>query len=88
MDSSGLMTGDGTATNAAAAAAADNYTGTSPTTVSAEKNGILTAMFSSCSPDPRGSVHRAWGISLLFVVVYFVLAIFESKCSASLSMVP
>jgi hypothetical protein len=44
-----------------------------------EKNGILSAVFTSCSPDPRGSVHRAWGISLLFVVLYFVLSIFERK---------
>mmetsp|Transcript_27047 Transcript_27047/g.47769 ORF Transcript_27047/g.47769 Transcript_27047/m.47769 type:complete len:197 (-) Transcript_27047:243-833(-) len=42
-----------------------------------EKSGILSAMFTSCAPDPRGSVHRAWGISLLFVVLYFVLSIFE-----------
>lgn len=40
-------------------------------------NGILHKVFSSCAPDPRGSVHRAWGISLLFVVVYFSLSIFE-----------
>ena len=43
------------------------------------KNGILHKMFASCAPDPRGSVHRAWGISLLFVVLYFSLSIFESK---------
>ena len=36
-------------------------------------------IFSSCAPDPRGSVHRAWGISLLFVVVYFALAVIESE---------
>ena len=42
-------------------------------------DGILDKMFRSCAPDPRGSVHRAWGISLLFVVVYFALSIFESK---------
>jgi len=42
-----------------------------------KKNNILTKLFSSCSPDPRGSVHRAWGISLLFVVMYFALSIFE-----------
>eukprot|EP00339_Tiarina_fusa_P019536 CAMPEP_0117042068 /NCGR_PEP_ID=MMETSP0472-20121206/29326_1 /TAXON_ID=693140 ORGANISM="Tiarina fusus, Strain LIS" /NCGR_SAMPLE_ID=MMETSP0472 /ASSEMBLY_ACC=CAM_ASM_000603 /LENGTH=183 /DNA_ID=CAMNT_0004753223 /DNA_START=64 /DNA_END=615 /DNA_ORIENTATION=+ len=41
------------------------------------KGGILGKLFSSCAPDPRGSVHRAWGISLLFVVLYFVLAIIE-----------
>lgn len=45
-----------------------------------EKNGFLSALFSSCSPDPRGSVHRAWGISLLFVVLYFIMSIFERKC--------
>lgn len=42
-------------------------------------NSILNKLFSECSPDPRGSVHRAWGISLLFVVMYFALSIFESK---------
>ncbi|KAG7344455.1 hypothetical protein IV203_022463 [Nitzschia inconspicua] len=42
-----------------------------------EKNGILSIMFTSCAPDPRGSVHRAWGISLLFIVLYFILSIFE-----------
>lgn len=47
--------------------------------VTPEKNGVLSVMFTSCAPDPRGSVHRAWGISLLFVVLYFILSIFESK---------
>mmetsp|Transcript_27500 Transcript_27500/g.64494 ORF Transcript_27500/g.64494 Transcript_27500/m.64494 type:complete len:193 (+) Transcript_27500:327-905(+) len=42
-----------------------------------QKYGILNKLFASCAPDPRGSVHRAWGISLLFVVLYFVLSIFE-----------
>ena len=44
-----------------------------------KNNGILDKIFLSCAPDPKGSVHRAWGISLLFVVVYFSLSIFESK---------
>mmetsp|Transcript_18325 Transcript_18325/g.45397 ORF Transcript_18325/g.45397 Transcript_18325/m.45397 type:complete len:172 (-) Transcript_18325:970-1485(-) len=39
--------------------------------------GILSRVFSSCAADPRGSVHRLWGISLLFVVLYFVVAVFE-----------
>jgi len=42
-----------------------------------KNNGILDKIFLSCAPDPKGSVHRAWGISLLFVVVYFSLSIFE-----------
>lgn len=40
---------------------------------------ILTKMFTSCASDPKGSVHRAWGISLIFVVFYFVVSIIESK---------
>lgn len=46
-------------------------------TIGPRKSGILAKLFSSCAPDPRGSVHRAWGISLLFVVLYFVLAVIE-----------
>lgn len=48
--------------------------------IAPRKNGTLGKLFGSCAGDPRGSVHRAWGISLLFVVVYFVLAIVESEC--------
>lgn len=47
------------------------------TPTSTQSYGILNKMFASCAPDPRGSVHRAWGISLLFVVMYFSLSIFE-----------
>jgi len=46
-------------------------------TPTVKKDGILHKIFGSCAADPRGSVHRAWGISLLFVVVYFSLSIFE-----------
>lgn len=48
-------------------------------TFGSHKSGILAKLFASCAPDPRGSVHRAWGISLLFVVLYFVLAVIESE---------
>mmetsp|Transcript_18616 Transcript_18616/g.27664 ORF Transcript_18616/g.27664 Transcript_18616/m.27664 type:complete len:185 (-) Transcript_18616:208-762(-) len=40
-------------------------------------SSILNRVFSSCSDDPKGSVHRAWGLSLIFVLVYFVLAVIE-----------
>ena len=40
---------------------------------------ILSRMFGSCASDPKGSVHRAWGISLLFLVLYFAMSITESK---------
>ena len=48
-----------------------------PKSMSALKR-ILSKVFSSCASDPKGSVHRAWGISLLFVVLYFSVAIVES----------
>lgn len=49
-----------------------------PKSMSAFKR-ILGKVFSSCASDPKGSVHRAWGISLLFVVLYFAMAIVESE---------
>lgn len=42
-------------------------------------NGFLNKLFSSCAEDPKGSVHRAWGISLIFVVVFFVISVIESE---------
>jgi hypothetical protein len=44
-----------------------------------DKESLLSKLFSSCSDDPKGSVHRAWGVSLIFLVVYFILAVLESK---------
>ena len=43
-------------------------------------HGILSKLFSSCDGDPQGSVHRAWGITLLFIVIFFVLAFIEGEC--------
>jgi hypothetical protein len=51
--------------------------------MSPETKGLMGRFFGSCSSDPRGSVHRAWGISLLFVVFYFVVAVIESKLGAA-----
>ena len=44
-----------------------------------DKDSLLSKLFTSCADDPKGSVHRAWGVSLIFLVIYFVLAILESK---------
>mmetsp|Transcript_18978 Transcript_18978/g.31477 ORF Transcript_18978/g.31477 Transcript_18978/m.31477 type:complete len:213 (-) Transcript_18978:160-798(-) len=41
------------------------------------KEPILSKVFASCAGDPKGSVHRAWGVSLIFLVIYFILSIFE-----------
>lgn len=45
----------------------------------AAANGLLGRVFHSCADDPRGSVHRAWGVSLIFVILYFVISIIESE---------
>lgn len=47
--------------------------------IGSSKGGTLSKLFASCASDPRGSVHRAWGISLLFVVLYFAFAVVESE---------
>ena len=49
-------------------------------------NGILSKLFSSCADEPKGSVHRAWGISLIFVILYFVISIFESEYKDSFTL--
>lgn len=45
-------------------------------------HGILSKMFSSCAEDPQGSVHRAWGITLLFIVIFFIMAFFRSSVAS------
>ena len=41
-------------------------------------NGCMDRLFSSCSDDPKGSVHRSWAISLLFMLVFFIISLIES----------
>ena len=43
---------------------------------------LMTRVFGSCSDDPKGSVHRAWGLTLIFLVIFFVVAAFESTYQA------
>lgn len=50
-------------------------------TSSEGEGSVMSRVFSSCSDDPKGSVHRAWGVSLIFLVLYFILSIVESKSS-------
>jgi hypothetical protein len=47
-------------------------------------HGVLGWLFGSCAADPKGSIHRAWGISLIFVLLYFVLSVVESTCVCAL----
>lgn len=39
---------------------------------------ILGKLFSSCEDDALGSVHRAWAVTVLFMVVFFAVAIIEA----------
>jgi hypothetical protein len=36
-------------------------------------------LFNSCVADPKGSVHRAWSLTLLLSVIFFIIAIIEGK---------
>ena len=47
--------------------------------LSSPSGGFLGRLFESCASDPRGSVHRGWGVSLIFVLLFFVIAVIESK---------
>ena len=39
--------------------------------------GITSKLFASCAQDAKGSVHRAWGITLLFITLFFIMSILE-----------
>ena len=43
-------------------------------------NPILSKLFSTCEKDALGSVHRAWAVTVLFMVVFFIVAIIEGEC--------
>mmetsp|Transcript_3089 Transcript_3089/g.6791 ORF Transcript_3089/g.6791 Transcript_3089/m.6791 type:complete len:183 (-) Transcript_3089:452-1000(-) len=43
-----------------------------------KSNPILGRLFSSCEDDALGSVHRAWAVTVLFMVVFFVVSIVEA----------
>ena len=42
-------------------------------------HGALSYLFRSCDGDPKGSVHRAWGITLLFIAIFFAMAFIEGE---------
>mmetsp|Transcript_14159 Transcript_14159/g.18456 ORF Transcript_14159/g.18456 Transcript_14159/m.18456 type:complete len:209 (+) Transcript_14159:135-761(+) len=43
----------------------------------ATTTGILNRVFDSCSDNPKASIHRAWGLTLLFLLFFFILSIVE-----------
>jgi len=50
-------------------------------TVQQRVDSCLSKMFESCEEDPKGSVHRSWGVTLVMMVFFFVVSIFESACN-------
>lgn len=47
-------------------------------------SGVLDRLFGSCADDPVASVHRGWGISLIFILLYFFLSVLESESCTSI----
>ena len=44
-----------------------------------KENPILKKLFASCESDALGSVHRAWAVTVLFMVLFFIVAIIEGE---------
>ena len=44
-----------------------------------KSNPILTKLFAPCEDDALGSVHRAWAVTVLFMVIFFVVSVFEGE---------
>lgn len=58
----------------------DTYDDTITTDLRPKKyNPILKKMFATCEDDALGSVHRAWAVTVLFMIVFFIVAIIEGE---------
>lgn len=58
----------------------DTYDDTITTDLRPKKyNPILKKMFATCEDDALGSVHRAWAVTVLFMIVFFIVAIIEGQ---------
>jgi hypothetical protein len=40
---------------------------------------VLRTLFGSCEEDALGSVHRAWGVTVLLMTLFFVVSIVEGE---------
>lgn len=59
---------------------ASTYAGNSTVTSARNKdNPILKRLFATCEQDALGSVHRAWAVTVLFMVLFFIVAIIEGE---------
>ena len=45
--------------------------------VSNSQRGMFAFLFLQCEGDPKGSIHRAWSITLLLTLLFFIVAIVE-----------
>jgi hypothetical protein len=62
--------------------ASTQYTSSTPANnggIGKKQNPILTKLFMTCENDALGSVHRAWAVTVLFMVVFFIVAIIEGE---------
>lgn len=41
-------------------------------------NPVLKRLFASCNDDPHGSVHRAWAVTVLFMILFVIIACVEA----------
>lgn len=59
----------------------DTYDDTITTDLRPKKkdNPILKKLFATCEDDALGSVHRAWAVTVLFMIVFFIVAIIEGE---------
>lgn len=44
-----------------------------------KRNPILKRLFASCEDDALGSVHRAWAVTVLFMIVFLIASIVEAS---------
>ncbi len=58
---------------------ASTYNGNSTVTSGKKENPILKRLFATCEQDALGSVHRAWAVTVLFMVLFFIVAIIEGE---------
>ncbi|KAL7426842.1 hypothetical protein ACHAXM_000617 [Skeletonema potamos] len=58
----------------------DTYGNTSTINGGGKKaNPILKRLFQTCESDALGSVHRAWAVTVLFMIIFFIVAIIEAS---------
>jgi hypothetical protein len=51
---------------------------TAATTTGANSRRMLTCLFSSCQEDPVASIHMLWNLTVAFILIFFLISIFES----------